>query len=143
MFRHIPVFSHEYTVIGFDNRGVGRSEAPDIPYSIEMMADDLAGLLDAIGIDAAHINGISMGGMIAQHFGLRHPEKVKSLILACTSFGGTHNIAPDETTLQELAQFRSITDEEERIQRQLAIMVSQDFIDNNPEFIRQYFAVNI
>jgi 3-oxoadipate enol-lactonase len=140
LFKHIPIFSREYSVIGFDKRGSGRSDAPDIPYSMEMMADDLAGLLDAIGINAAHINGISMGGMIAQHFSLRHPEKVKSLTLACTNFNGSHALVPDPTTTQERTQLQSTTDKEERNRQQLALMVSQDFIDNNPEFIRQYLA---
>ena len=71
-------------VIVFDNRGVGQSSKPDIPYSIEMMADDTAGLLDALGITGAHILGTSMGGRIAVALALRHPHHVKSLILVST-----------------------------------------------------------
>jgi pimeloyl-ACP methyl ester carboxylesterase len=61
-FRQIPMFSLEYRVVACDNRGAGQSDKPDIPYTMEMMADDLAGLLDAIGINTAHIFGASMGG---------------------------------------------------------------------------------
>lgn len=79
-----PDFSRKYRVIVFDNRGAGRTDAPDTPYSVEMMADDTAGLLDALGIEKAHILGVSMGGYIAQEFALKHPQRVKSLILATT-----------------------------------------------------------
>lgn len=58
-------FSKKYQLMVFDNRGVGRTDAPDVPYSIEMMADDTAGLLDVLGIERAHILGLSMGGFIA------------------------------------------------------------------------------
>jgi len=83
--RQTPEFSEKYRVIVFDNRGAGRTDAPDTPYSIEMMADDTAGLLDALGIEKAHILGLSMGGMIAQEFALKYPQRVKSLILATTT----------------------------------------------------------
>jgi pimeloyl-ACP methyl ester carboxylesterase len=60
-----PEFSKRYAVIAFDNRGVGRTDAPDMPYSVRMMADDAIGLMDVLGIDKAHILGLSMGGFIA------------------------------------------------------------------------------
>jgi len=70
-----------YRVIHFDNRGSGRTEKPDMPYSIEMMADDTAGLMDAIRIQRAHILGISTGSRIALAVAARHPNKVRSLVL--------------------------------------------------------------
>lgn len=73
-----------YRVIAFDNRGVGRTDKPDIPYSIDLMAEDTAGLLAALGIPRAHILGVSMGGRIATALALRHPERVMSLILVST-----------------------------------------------------------
>lgn len=80
----IPRLAESYTVVAFDNRGVGQTDKPDIPYSIEMMADDTAGLLSALGIEQAHILGMSMGGRIAAAFALKHPQQVKSLILVST-----------------------------------------------------------
>jgi len=80
----IPRLAERYKVVAFDNRGVGQTDKPDIPYSIEMMADDTAGLLNALDIEQAHLLGTSMGGRIATALALRHPQQVKSLILVST-----------------------------------------------------------
>ncbi len=72
-------------VIAIDNRGVGRSEKPDAPYSIELMADDAAGLLSVLSVSRADVLGISMGGRIALELALKHPEMVRTLILVSTS----------------------------------------------------------
>ena len=80
----IPQLAESYQVVAFDNRGVGQTDKPDIPYSIDMMADDTAGLLNALGIEQAHLLGTSMGGRIAAALALQHPRQVKSLILVST-----------------------------------------------------------
>jgi pimeloyl-ACP methyl ester carboxylesterase len=80
----IPRLAERYMVVAFDNRGVGQTDKPDIPYSIEMMADDTSGLLNALGIEQAHLLGTSMGGRIAAALALQHPQQVKSLILVST-----------------------------------------------------------
>ncbi|MFB0563057.1 MAG: alpha/beta fold hydrolase [Candidatus Lokiarchaeia archaeon] len=91
-------FSKFHRVIIFDNRGTGRSSKPDIEYSIKMMADDVAGLMEAIKVPKAHVLGASMGAMIAQELALNHPEKVKSLILCMATCGGPHSVpVPVET----------------------------------------------
>ncbi len=77
-------FSARYRVIAFDNRGVGQSDAPDHPYTMRMMADDALGLMDALGVESAHVIGVSMGGMVAQELVLARPDRVRSLHLGCT-----------------------------------------------------------
>ena len=81
-----------YQVLTFDQRGSGLSEKPDMPYSIAMLADDTAALMDHLKISSAHIIGVSMGGMIAQEFALRHPQKVRALVLGCTTPGGPKSV---------------------------------------------------
>jgi pimeloyl-ACP methyl ester carboxylesterase len=83
----IPEFAKKYRVIAFDNRGSGRTDAPDMPYSIRMMAEDTVGLMDALIIEKAHVLGVSMGGYIAQELAIRYPSRVESLILVTTSVG--------------------------------------------------------
>src|SRR5258707_1069095 len=87
-YLQIPGFSKEYRVIAFDNRGAGRSENPNEPYTMPQMAEDAIGVLDTLGVDAAHVFGMSLGGMIAQELALRHPERVKTLSLGGTMCGG-------------------------------------------------------
>ena len=84
----LPGLAERFRVIAFDNRGVGRSSAPQGPYSIPTMAGDALALLDALRLPRAHVFGISMGGMIAQELALGHPERVDALVLGCTSPGG-------------------------------------------------------
>lgn len=91
-FKQIPAFSREYKVIVFDNRGVGNTDKPDIEYTIEMMADDAAGLLKVLGEDSAHVLGVSMGGFIAEELALRYPHIVRSLVLVSTSFGESNRM---------------------------------------------------
>ncbi|MEY2570360.1 MAG: 3-oxoadipate enol-lactonase, partial [Acidimicrobiaceae bacterium] len=73
-----------YRVLSVDNRGTGGSEKPVGPYDLEQLALDALAVLDAEGIDSAHMVGASMGGIIAQIIAVRHPSRVRSLVLACT-----------------------------------------------------------
>jgi pimeloyl-ACP methyl ester carboxylesterase len=80
----VPVLSTQFEVILVDNRDAGRSSKARHPYTIADMADDLAGLLEALGIQRSHLLGLSMGGMIAQEFALRHGDRLDRLVLAGT-----------------------------------------------------------
>jgi 3-oxoadipate enol-lactonase len=80
----LPALRERFRVTVFDNRGIGRTDAPDEPYAVRQMADEAAALLDLIGVRRAHVVGTSMGGMIAQDLAAHHPRKVDHLVLACT-----------------------------------------------------------
>ncbi len=77
--------SDRYRCLRYDARGHGRSQVLDQPITIDDLADDLAGLLDALGVAQAHIVGLSLGGMTAQAFGVRHPDRAESLTLMATA----------------------------------------------------------
>ena len=84
----IKQLSQKFKVLVFDNRGAGLTDKPDIPYSIEMMADYTAALMNGVGIEKAHVIGISLGGRISIAMFLQHPDKVKSMVLASTVANG-------------------------------------------------------
>lgn len=75
----VPVFSQRYQVVTFDVRGHGRSDKPKGPYTIPLFAADTAGLIRGLGLGAAHVVGISLGGMIALQLAVSAPDLVKSL----------------------------------------------------------------
>ena len=77
-------FGRRFRCLAVDNRGAGGSAGAPHPFSLEQMADDAVAVLDAEGIERAHVMGASMGGAIAQIIAVRHPERVQSLVLACT-----------------------------------------------------------
>jgi pimeloyl-ACP methyl ester carboxylesterase len=81
----VPLYSKHFKVIVFDNRGAGRSDKPEGRYTTEGMADDAAALMDALGIGKAHIVGKSMGGMLGQWLAIKYPDKVRKLVMGCSS----------------------------------------------------------
>lgn len=81
----INELSKHFRTIILDNRGVGRSDVPELPYGIRDMADDTLKLLDHLNVRSTHIIGYSMGGYIAQEFTINYPERVSKLILESTA----------------------------------------------------------
>ena len=106
-----PVLASQYRTIAFDNRGIGESDVPAGPYSIREMAADAVAVLDAANIASAHVLGLSMGGMIAQELALQYPDRVRSLILACTSPGGENAVQADPEVQSLFASLRSMSPE--------------------------------
>jgi 3-oxoadipate enol-lactonase len=74
-----------FRIISFDNRGAGRSDKPTEPFTLEQMADDAIAVLDAAGVETAHVVGASMGGVISQIVAVKYPQRVRSLTLVCTA----------------------------------------------------------
>ena len=128
--------SRHFSVITFDNRGTGKSDKPNMPYTLPMMADDAAGLLEHLGIQQANVFGVSMGGMIAQELALRYPKRIDRLILGCTHCGGPFATLPPLPVLQTLLTPPNLP-REEAIRRQWPVMFSPEFVENNPAFFDQ------
>ncbi len=131
-----PAFAERYRVVAFDNRGAGQTDAPDLPYSIPMMADDTAGLMTAIGMERAHVVGVSMGGMIAQELALRNPARVRSLHLGCTL------ARPDNYMRAQLEAWREVRqglDREATIRAFGLWLFSPLTYQERPEFIEMIY----
>ena len=111
-FKQVETFAQKYRTIVFDPRGIGESDESDKPIAIRTLADDLAGLLSALGLEQAHILGASFGGFVAQEFAIAYPQMTRSLILCCTSFGGPHHLPPSMKTLQAMATPEGLNTEE-------------------------------
>jgi 3-oxoadipate enol-lactonase len=77
--------SERFTVLAYDSRGHGESGAPAFPYTLDLIADDIRGLLDHLGVAKTHWVGLSMGGVFGLHAALRHPGRFASMVLADTS----------------------------------------------------------
>jgi 3-oxoadipate enol-lactonase len=102
----------DFSVILFDNRGIGASEIPPGPYSARAMAEDLVAVLDDAGCERAHIVGTSLGGMVAQEVALGWPERLDRLVLACTTPGGPHAFPLPKATVHLLLEAPSLPPEQ-------------------------------
>ncbi|MEE3327642.1 MAG: alpha/beta hydrolase [Myxococcota bacterium] len=123
-----PLPQH-FETLCHDQRGLGQSDMPDIRYSMSDYANDAAALLEALGWSDCHVVGISFGGMVAQEFAIRHTEKVKRLVLACTSSGGEGGASFPLHTLPELPP-------EKRAQKTLELIdvrLDSDWQNENPD----------
>jgi pimeloyl-ACP methyl ester carboxylesterase len=140
----VPEMAKEYQAIIFDNRGTGRTDKPEPPYTMKMFAADAKGLLDAIGVDRANVFGVSMGGMIAQEFALNYPDKLINLVLGCTNCGGKQHIVPTKEALEflfspEIGKL-SVA---ERARRTAPWVWTKDFVDRHPEAVDALIAVTL
>jgi pimeloyl-ACP methyl ester carboxylesterase len=129
----VPAFAAAHRVIALDNRGAGQSEVPDGPYTIPGMAEDVVALMDALGIRRAHICGASMGGMIAQELTLRHPDRVRTLQLHCTTPGiDTYS----RFLIDTLIAIKARGDREEYTRAVMPWILCRKTMVERPEFIR-------
>jgi 3-oxoadipate enol-lactonase len=94
----------DFQTIVYDHRGVGQSSPVSEPFTIAQLAEDAAELLNSLGIESAHVMGISMGGMVAQELVLAHPELVRTLVLGCTYCGGEGSALASEEVMRRLAE---------------------------------------
>jgi 3-oxoadipate enol-lactonase len=106
--------AESFSVIAYDQRGLGRTGCPEGEWSMADYADDAAGLLDALSIDTAHVVGVSFGGMVAQELAIRHGSRVRRLVLVVTSPGGAGGSSYPIHTLDGL-------DRRERFELELAL----------------------
>src|SRR3984893_9575675 len=131
----IPALSAEFDVVALDNRGAGQSDAPDRRFTLADMADDVVGLMDELGVRTAHICGSSMGGMIAQELALRHPERVLTLQLHCTTAGVD---GYGRLVLDNFLRVKARGDTKEFVHFSLTWLLTRKTFAENPGFIEAW-----
>jgi 3-oxoadipate enol-lactonase len=103
MWHHVePGLADHFRVLTFDNRGVGRSSSAPGPHLMETLAGDAVAVLDAAGVETAHVFGVSMGGYIAQELALRYPDRLRCLVLGASACGGEHAVYAEPEVLEAL-----------------------------------------
>lgn len=154
----VPALSKQARVITFDNRGAGRTSAPDRPYTIAGMAEDVAALMDRLGIAKANVLGFSMGGYIAQSLALVHPEKVDKLILLSTAPGvdgygravvkSFMDVRRSNLSREQFVRFMApwlyspdLLDDTERLDRSVLNSVNNPYAQQDHAFLRQAEAI--
>jgi 3-oxoadipate enol-lactonase len=123
-----------FDVIAFDNRGIGLSAPVDGPFSIVEMAEDTAALMEVLGLESAHVVGISMGGMIAQELALSHPERIRTLTLGCTYCGGPGSQLMPEENARKLMEAMASGDREQAIRASYEVNLSPSFRADEDRF---------
>lgn len=126
----------DFEVIVYDHRGVGASTPLSGHITIGELADDAAGLLDALEIESTHVLGISMGGMVAQELTLACPERLRTLTLGCTSCGGDLGVQPAPEVTQSLAEGMISGSRERAIRAAWEVNVSPSFAANPDAWAR-------
>ncbi|MBI5288049.1 MAG: alpha/beta fold hydrolase [Chloroflexi bacterium] len=133
-WRNTQPLAERFRVIVFDPRGAGRSDDGPPTMLMKDFADDAAALLDALGVDSAHVFGTSFGGMVAQHIALEHPARVRRLVLACTTAGGSAHVLPPAENMLKFMAASEITDP-------VAAMRSTYFLNYSDGFAAEYDAL--
>jgi 3-oxoadipate enol-lactonase len=126
----------DFDVIAYDHRGVGASSRLEGPITIREMADDAAGLLDALELDSAHVLGISMGGMVAQELALAQPERIRTLALGCTYCGGPDSVRIGDEVWDRVSKARASGDRELALRTSWEINVSPEFAQDDEAWKR-------
>jgi pimeloyl-ACP methyl ester carboxylesterase len=129
----LQALAADYRVVTFDNRGMGGTTGPPAEFSIEQLADDTAGLMDALGIERAHVLGYSMGGYVGQELALKYPKRVDRLVLMGTGCGGSEGIPPSPGVLRALTDMSgSIA---QVIQRVISVLVPADWSRDHAAYL--------
>jgi len=121
--RNIPVLAQELRVIAYDFRGNGNSDEPSGPVTMATFVEDTLAVLDALGVERAHVYGQSFGGMVGQELALATPERARTLILGCTHAGPRHALRAETSKVPKGEPWRS--------------MYAPGFPDANPEHVAE------
>jgi pimeloyl-ACP methyl ester carboxylesterase len=128
----------DFSVVVFDNRGVGDSDVPQGPYSVSQMAEDAVAVLDAAGIGRAHVLGVSLGGFIAQELVLTHPERVDRLVLASTAPGGPRMVPMPAKGVEAFGLFPTL-EREAGLRLMVENSLGEHAVREQPELVEEVY----
>ena len=123
----LSALERDFAVTAYDHRGIGKSGPLEGPFTIADLAEDADALLDRLGLESAHVLGISMGGMVAQQLALRHPERIRTLALGCTYAGGEGSSLTAPQTFERLSESWQTRDRDQILRTTWEINVSERF----------------
>jgi 3-oxoadipate enol-lactonase len=126
----------DFEVIVYDHRGVGQSSRLQGPVTIAQLAQDAAGLIEALELESAHVLGISMGGMVAQELALARPELIHTLTLGCTYCGGEGSALASEEVMTKLAESLASGDRDRALRTAWEVNVSPAFATDAEAYAR-------
>lgn len=142
-FMQIRELSRRFRVIAMDNRGIGRSGKPDEEYTIPLMASDTAELLKALGIEKAHVAGLSMGGFIAQELALTHPDLIDRLILIATGTGGPQLHEASRDFWKEVSAAIKGLKPPDAYRTDMTLMTAPSFAEEHPDILAESVSLRL
>ncbi len=140
--RFLEQLRPHFTLVRFSNRGTGESDRPQEATTIRIMANDAAALLRAVGVERAHVLGVSMGGMIAQEFALKHADMLNGLVLGCTTPGGAGHVAPNPDVWATLTLAQGLS-REDQIRNAWPVMCTPAFIEERLDFMEMMLQTSL
>jgi pimeloyl-ACP methyl ester carboxylesterase len=133
----VPWLTPHFTVVVYDQRGIGGSQATAGPFTTEHLGDDAAAVLDGVGIERATVLGASFGGMVAQQLAVRHPERLGALVLAATGPGSAHLAREPDRAAAEALLGKGARTPEDAYRIACTVLYSRGFQDEHADFIER------
>ena len=131
-YKQLEAFGRTFRTIALDFRDTGDSDLVSEPYTLGDLADEAVDVLLALGVQRAHVVGISMGGAVALHTALRHPESVEKLVVIATTPGGKAHVPASPEMLALVGQPDPQLEIGERVRRTYARVAAPGYFDNHP-----------
>jgi pimeloyl-ACP methyl ester carboxylesterase len=136
------LLAEDFRVVVLDNRGVGASDAPAGPYSVQQLAEDAIAVLDAAGIEQTNLFGVSLGGYVAQELALTRPDRLHKLVLASTAPGGTRSHPMPQRGLEAFGRFPTM-EREEGLRLMVENSLGDRAVRERPELVDEVYAYRL